>query len=288
MNEFPKSPEQGNPSSADLPMDASEGIEVTWDDVEKELATPNSSVVVDESAFSDNSSSNNSSARFPQGVLRKASQTFHESIPSSSPLMLVETAFLASTASLIWLVNFYFPMGPILRLFFSVPIALIYLRWGNRAAWMGTLVSGLLLSVLMGPPRSLLYIMPFGLMGVLLGLLWRRKASWAVSISIGALLGAIGFFFRIWLISLLLGDDLWQYTTVQITDLINWICIRLNLAFQPSLPLIQSLMLMVIFVNNLIYLFVVHLVCWFLFDRLHNPIPRPPKWVQVMMEYEEK
>ncbi len=288
MNEFPKSTEQGNSSSADLPMDASEGIEVTWDDVEKELAMPNPSVVGDQAVFSDGSSSENSSTRFPQEVLRETSQPFPESIPSSSPLMLVETAFLASTASLIWLVNFYFPMGPILRLFFSVPIALIYLRWGNRAAWMGTLVSGLLLSVLMGPPRSLLYIMPFGLMGVLLGLLWRRKASWAVSISIGALLGAIGFFFRIWLISLLLGDDLWQYTTVQITDLIDWICIRLNLAFQPSLPLIQSLMLVVIFVNNLIYLFVVHLVCWFLFDRLHNPIPRPPKWVQVIMEYEEK
>ena len=282
MNEIPGSPQQGTPSSApNSPSTSSEGTDVTWDDVEKELATPNPSPVVDESVFSDDSFSENSSARFPQG-------SFHESLNPSSPLMLVETAFLASAASLIWLVNFYFPMGPILRLFFSVPIALLYLRWGNRAAWMGTLVSGLLLSVLMGPPRSLLYIMPFGLMGVLLGLLWRRKASWAVSISIGALLGAIGFFFRVWLISLLLGDDLWQYTTIQITDLIDWICVRLNLAFQPSLPLIQALMLVMIFVNNLIYLFVVHLVCWFLFDRLRNPIPRPPKWVQVIMEYEEK
>ncbi|WP_197985539.1 DUF2232 domain-containing protein [Leptolyngbya sp. Cla-17] len=284
MNESPKSSEQGDSTplanssinSSEGMNVTSEGMEVTWDDVEKELATPNASIVeVEQPIFSENSS-----ARFPQG-------SFHESLHSSSPLMLVETAFLASAASLIWLVNFYFPMGPILRLFFSVPIALIYLRWGNRAAWMGTLVSGLLLSVLMGPPRSLLYIMPFGLMGVLLGMLWRRKASWAVSISIGALLGAIGFFFRIWLISLLLGDDLWQYTTVQITDLIDWICIRLNLAFQPSLPLIQALMLVMIFINNLIYLFVVHLVCWFLFDRLHNPIPRPPKWVQVIMEYDE-
>jgi uncharacterized protein YybS (DUF2232 family) len=276
MNEFPKSPEPGSPSSAPMPIDTSEGKDVTWEDVEKELATPNPSVGMSEAEFSENSS-----ARFPQ-------EPFHELLPSSSPLMLVETAFLASAASLIWLVNFYFPMGPILRLFFSVPIALTYLRWGNRAAWMGTLVSGLLLSVLMGPPRSLLYVMPFGLMGVLLGLLWRRKASWGVSISIGALLGAIGFFFRIWLVSLLLGDDLWQYTTIQITDLIDWVCVRLNLAFQPSLPLVQALMLVVIFVNNLIYLFVVHLVCWFLFDRLRNPIPRPPKWVQVMMEYEEE
>src|SRR4028119_2317976 len=51
-----------------------------------------------------------------------------------APLILVETAFLASTASLIWLFNYYFPLGPVLRIFFPVPIALVYLRWGNRAS----------------------------------------------------------------------------------------------------------------------------------------------------------
>jgi uncharacterized protein YybS (DUF2232 family) len=269
MNESPNQPDPLNSSpSAHPPINASEGLDTTWEDVEKELASPHPSVVeLEPSVFSETSA-----GRSPD---------------PASPLMLVETAFLASAASLIWLINFYFPMGPILRLFFPVPIALIYLRWGNRAAWMGALVSGLLLSVLMGPPRSLLYIMPFGLMGVLLGLLWRRKASWAVSIGMGTLLGAIGFFFRIWLVSLLLGDDLWQYSTIQITSAIDWFCIKFNLAFQPSLPLIQALLLAMVFLNNIVYLFVVHLVCWFLFDRLHNPIPRPPKWVQVMMEYEE-
>lgn len=122
-----------------------------------------------------------------------------------APLRLVETAFLASTASLIWLVNYYFPLGPLLRVFFPVPIALVYLRWGNRAAWMAALVSGLLLSVLMGPTRSILYVMPFGIMGVVLGGLWRRKASWSVSISLGALIGTAGFFFRFWLLSALVG-----------------------------------------------------------------------------------
>jgi uncharacterized protein YybS (DUF2232 family) len=275
MTESPKRPEQSSLSSAtDKPMSASEGVDALWQDVEKELETPVAPIPNIAVEQGDNST-------FLEGSLPR-------SLNSSSPLMLVETAFLASAAALIWLVNFYFPMGPILRLFFSVPIALIYLRWGNRAAWMGALVSGLLLSILMGPPRSLLYIMPFGLMGVLLGLLWQRKASWAVSIGMGALLGAIGFFFRIWLVSLLLGDDLWQYSTIQITNLINWICIQLNLAFQPSLSLIQAFLLVTVLVNNLVYLFVVHLVCWFLFDRLHNPIPRPPQWVQVLLEYEEK
>jgi uncharacterized protein YybS (DUF2232 family) len=42
-----------------------------------------------------------------------------------------------------------------------------------------------------------------------------------------------------------------------------------------------------IILNNVIYLFVVHLVALLLLDRLGNPIPRPPHWVQVLLDYEE-
>ncbi len=139
----------------------------------------------------------------------------HESLPGISdrfaqegktPLSMVETAFLASTASLIWLINYYFPLGPVLRIFFPIPIALVYLRWGHRASWMSALVSGLLLSVLMGPTRSILFFIPYGLMGVQLGALWRRGSNWLLSIGIGGLIGTFGFFFRFWLLSILLGE----------------------------------------------------------------------------------
>jgi uncharacterized protein YybS (DUF2232 family) len=254
-------------------MDQQGNAATTWEDVERELSRPTTT------------SATTQEAEIRDLERDKATSTVRSFTPSS-PLIMVETAFLASAASLIWLVNFYFPLGPVLRIFFPIPIALIYLRWGSRAAWMGALVSGLLLSVLMGPPRSLLYIVPFGLMGVLLGLLWRRKATWVVSIPMGAILGSFGFFFRIWLVSLLLGDDLWLYATTQVTDLIDWICLKLGILFQPDLLLIQAMVVLMVILNNLVYLFVVHLVAWFLFDRLGNPIPRPPRWVQVLMEYE--
>ncbi|NJM59374.1 MAG: DUF2232 domain-containing protein [Oscillatoriales cyanobacterium RU_3_3] len=202
-------------------------------------------------------------------------------------MRLVETAFLASTASLIWLVNYYFPLGPLLRVFFPVPIALVYLRWGNRASWMSALVSGLLLSVLMGPTRSILYVIPFGIMGVLLGGLWRRQASWSVSVSLGAILGSIGFFFRFWLLSALVGQDLWAYVTAQVTELVEWVFVKLGLLNVPSLAAIQIIAAGLILLNNIIYLFVVHLVALLLLDRLGNPIPRPPHWVQVLIDYED-
>ncbi|NES76076.1 MULTISPECIES: DUF2232 domain-containing protein [Okeania] len=202
------------------------------------------------------------------------------------PIVLVETAFLASTASLIWFINYYFPLGPLLRVFFPIPIALLYLRWGNRAAWMGAVVSGLLLSVLMGPTRSILFVIPFGFMGVMLGAVWKRGGNWLISVGLGSILGSIGFFFRFWLLSLLLGQDLWIYLTTQVTEFLEWIFIKLGLLAQPSLPLIQALALVMVLLNNFVYLFVVHLVALLLLDRIGNPIPRPPKWVSVLLDYE--
>lgn len=277
MNEAPQNdPLEGNapePQPGTSNQNASPSAEPSWEDVERELSLPEVAA---------RSPKQEAIAPDPS----KASSTVR-SFDGSSPLIMVETAFLASAASLIWLVNFYFPLGPVLRVFFPIPIALTYLRWGSRAAWMGAFVSGLLLSVLMGPPRSLLFIMPFGFMGVLLGQLWRRRAGWAISIALGSILGSFGFFFRVWLVSLLLGDDLWQYATIQITDFIDRVCIWLGILFQPSLTLIQAIVVVMVVISNLVYLFAVHLVAWLLLDRLGNPIPRPPQWVQVLMEYEE-
>lgn len=147
-------------------------------------------------------------------------------------------------------------------------------------------VSGLLLAVLMGPIPSLLYVMPYGVMGVLLGAAWRRRSPWIVSVALGTLLGAIGFFFRFWLMSIWSGRDLWVYLIVEVTELAEWIFDKLGLLLQPSMLVIQVLALALVLVSNLVYLFVVHLVAWLLLDRLGNPIPRPPRWVQVLMDYE--
>ena len=213
-------------------------------------------------------------------------QLQYQSLKVESTLRMVETAFLASTASLIWFINFYFPLGPVLRVFFPIPIALVYLRWGKRAAWMAAVTSGLLLSVLMGLVRSLLFVMPFAFMGVMLGASWYRRVHWIVSITLGTLLGTLGVFFRLWFLSVLSGEDLWVYTINQVTGIIEWIFLKLELLMTPNLLLIKLGAIALILFNNFIYLFIVHLVAWLLLDRLGNPIPRPPHWVQVLMDYE--
>jgi uncharacterized protein YybS (DUF2232 family) len=222
----------------------------------------------------------------PSSTSSPPTQLQHQRLQVESTLRMVETAFLASTASLIWFINFYFPLGPVLRIFFPIPIALVYLRWGKRAAWMAAVTSGLLLSVLMGPVRSLLFVIPFALMGVLLGATWYRRVSWIVSIVLGTLLGTVGVFFRLWFLSVLSGEDLWVYVINQVTALIEWFFLKFELLMTANLLLIQLGAIALVVLNNLIYLFLVHLTAWLLFDRLGNPIPRPPHWVQVLMDYE--
>jgi uncharacterized protein YybS (DUF2232 family) len=209
-----------------------------------------------------------------------------KTLKTGNTLVLVETAFLASTSSLIWLIDYYFPMGPLLKIFFPIPIALVYLRWGRRASVMGALVSGLLLSVLMGPTRSVVFLMPYGLMGIQLGLCWRRGGNWNWSMLLGTVIGTFGIFFRLWLFSILLGDDLWLYAINQITGLANWSFLQLGILAQPSFLVIEILAVLMIVLNNLFYLFAVHLVALFVFDKLGNPIPRPPGWVQVILDYD--
>jgi uncharacterized protein YybS (DUF2232 family) len=241
------------------------------------------------SSSSDDKGGNNSfNSKNPNPESENPTQNQHLAKPqlqTDAPLKMVETAFLASTASLIWFINFYFPLG-LLKVFFPIPIALVYLRWNSRAAWMSALTSGLLLLVLMGPTRSMLFVMPYAFMGVLLGAAWHRRVPWIVSISLATLLGTIGVFFRLWLLSLLSGEDLWIYLINQVTNFLEWLFVNFGILTTPNPFLIQIGAIGLILLNNFIYLFVVHIAAWLLLDRLGNPIPRPPQWVQVLMDYE--
>jgi uncharacterized protein YybS (DUF2232 family) len=229
------------------------------------------------------------SAELPEAEL---AQPLQPNLSTAAPLMMVETAFLSSTASLLWLVSYYLSIGPWMRILFPVPIALVYLRWGNRAAWMSAVVCGLLLSVLMGPYLSLLFFVPYALLGVQLGAMWRRRAPWLTSISLGTLIASFGFFLRMALLSLFLGEDLWSYLTNRITDLIqwglskliDWGLLGLGDLGEINLTTVQIVTLAVVLCSDFIYLFTVHLAAWLLLERLGNPIPNPPRWVQVLMD----
>ena len=101
---------------------------------------------------------------------------------------------------------------------------------------------------------------------------------------VGAIIGTFGFFFRFWLLSIFLGEDLWLYVTSQIAQFLEWGFVQLGLLAQPSLWLVQMIALVTIILNSIIYVFAVHLVSVLILNRLGNPIPSPPHWVQVILD----
>lgn len=247
---------------------------------------PNSKtdLINDEPNWVDGEANQNQPKDMPPKPLESRSISSYKFKPET--IALVESAFLASTASLIWLIDYYFRLGPFLKMLFPLPIALVYLRRGRRASIMTTIVCGLLLSILMGPPRSIVYIIPYGLMGIQLGSLWRNGASWYLSLFMGSVIGSFGFFFRFWLFSILLGEDLWVYVINQITGLADWIFFKLGILAEPSTLMVQILAVIIVLVNNFIYSLTVHLVALLMLDRLLNPIPRPPRWIKVILDYD--
>ncbi len=203
---------------------------------------------------------------------------------NSRTLAMVETAFLASTTGIIFLINYYFPLGPFLRMLYPIPIALAYLRWGQRTAWMTMTVSVLLLTILMGPTRSIQFLIPHGLTAVMLGCLWKRRSPWVLTISLGTIAGACGVIFQFFLLSALLGENLWAFSTVQVTEFIRWLFQLFGSLEQPELWLIQTWAIGGIILANFAYMILVHISGWLLCDRLGNPISSPPKWIQNLLE----
>lgn len=205
---------------------------------------------------------------------------------SKKPLVMVETAFLASTACLIWLFDYYFPLGPLLKILFPIPVALIYLRWDKRASWMCACVATLLLSILMGPTRSILFLIPYGLMGVQLGSCWYHKKPWSLSILLGVIIATFGWFFRISLTSILVGTDLWNYIITLTTSFLEWLFLQLGWLTQPDTFLIQILAVVYVILVQTVYVFTVHIAALLLLDRLGNPISRPPHFVETILDYQ--
>ncbi|MEN9204362.1 MAG: DUF2232 domain-containing protein [Thermostichales cyanobacterium SZTDM-1c_bins_54] len=194
----------------------------------------------------------------------------------------VEAAFLASTAALLWLLSFT-PLLPLVRLLFPLPVALAVLRWDPRTGAMTVAVATLLLTLLIGPTRSVLYCMPYGILGWQCGRLWRQQRSWYRSLADSTLLMTLGLIFQLSLSSLLVGENLWSYVTLQLTGLTNGLLSWLGLEVVAPLLLVQGVIVGFIAFNSLIYALTMHLIAAMLMERLQCPLPLPPPWLMALL-----
>ncbi len=201
-------------------------------------------------------------------------------------LNIIETSYLASLSSLLWLALYYLPIGgAILRLILPLPIILLHLRRGTKIAFEGIIIQFLLLFILMGPVRGTLFLFPYGVLAFWLGWCWFKERNWGFSFSIGVILGSIGFFIRVVALSILVGDNLWIIITRASYGLIDKFIDLFNLPFSPSIKVIQFVAILLIIFQEMVYVLTLHILAYSLFPRFKLAIPDPPRILSGLVDY---
>ncbi len=193
-------------------------------------------------------------------------------------LRMMETSYLSAASSLIWVALYYLPIGGALfRLALPLPLSLLLLRRGTNAGLEGVSLTVLLLCVLMGPVRGPLVLFPYGLLSFWLGWSWKRSLSWWLSWGGGVLIGTFGFLVRVLVLSLLVGENLWVVITRAGAGLLERFVEFLNLPLIPDLFQVQLMALSLVVIQELIYVFALHALAFWIFPRLRARIPEPPR-----------
>ena len=193
-------------------------------------------------------------------------------------LNIVETSYLASLSSLLWVALYYLPIGgALLRLILPLPIILLHLRRGTKTAIEGILIQFLLLFIIMGPVRGALFLFPYGILAFWLGWCWFKEKNWGISFSVGVIIGTIGFILRVIALSTLVGDNLWVLITRASYGLIDKFIELFNLPLSPSIRLIQVVAILLVIFQEMVYVLTIHIISFSLFPRLKNTIPNPPR-----------
>ena len=195
-----------------------------------------------------------------------------------SPRQMTETAYMAASTGLLWVAIYYLPIGDALfRLAIPLPLVLLQLRHGGRTALEGVAVTVLLLTVLMGPVRGPLMLFPYGLLSLWLGWCWQHRQSWWISWGFGLVIGAAGFLVRVVALSLLVGENLWVVITRAGAGLLDRLLELLQLPLAPDLLLVQVMALVLVVIQQLIYVLALHALAYWIFPRLQAPVPEPPR-----------
>jgi uncharacterized protein YybS (DUF2232 family) len=191
---------------------------------------------------------------------------------------------MAASTGLLWVAIYYLPIGDALfRLAIPLPLTLLQLRQGGRVALEGVAVATLLLTVLMGPVRGPLMLFPYGCLALWLGWCWGRQFSWWWSLLVGVLIGSIGFLVRVAVLSLLLGENLWVVLTSAASGVLEGLADRLQLLGAPDLWQVQLLAIGLVMLQNIVYLLALHAVAWWVFPRLNQAMPAPPRLLQPLL-----
>ena len=202
-------------------------------------------------------------------------------------LKIVESSYLAAATSLIWIALYYLPIGgAVFRLALPLPLALLQIRRGVKTGIEGVTICVILLTALMGPLRGPLVLFPYGILSLWLGYCWQRGFNWWLSWSVGVAIGTMGFLIRVIVLSMLVGENLWVIITRAGAALLEKSIDIFNLPFTPDMSQVQIVALCLVITQEIVYVFCLHALAYWIFHRLKSSIPDPPVFLENLISLE--
>jgi len=217
----------------------------------------------------------------------KARSLYKAPLSKRKALEIVESSYLAAATALIWLALYYLPIGgAFFRLALPLPLALLQIRRGVKIGIEGVTICVMLLTTLMGPIRGPLFLSPYGLLSLWLGYSWQKGWNWWLSWSVGVSIGTMGFLVRIFVLSMLVGENLWVILTRAGAGLLEKGIDIFNLSFTPDMRQVQIVALFLVITQEIVYVLCLHALAYWIFPRLKSSIPEPPALLEDLISLE--
>ena len=217
----------------------------------------------------------------------KSRSLYKAPLSKRQALKIVESSYLAAATALIWIALYYLPIGgAVFRLALPLPLALLQIRRGVKTGIEGVTICVMLLTALMGPLRGPLVLFPYGLLSLWLGYCWEKGWNWWLSWSVGVLIGTMGFLVRVFVLCLLVGENLWVILTRAGAGLLEKGIDIFNLSFTPDMRQVQIVALCLIITQEIIYVLCLHALAYWIFPRLKSSIPEPPALLEKLISLE--
>ena len=217
----------------------------------------------------------------------KSRSLYKAPLSKRQALKIVESSYLAAATALIWIALYYLPIGgAVFRLALPLPLALLQIRRGVKTGIEGVTICVMLLTALMGPLRGPLVLFPYGLLSLWLGYCWEKGWNWWLSWSVGVSIGTKGFLVRVFVLSLLVGENLWVILTRAGAGLLEKGIDIFNLSFTPDMRQVQIVALCLIITQEIIYVLCLHALAYWIFPRLKSSIPEPPALLEKLISLE--
>ncbi|KAF3430979.1 hypothetical protein FNV43_RR25709 [Rhamnella rubrinervis] len=196
-------------------------------------------------------------------------------------LALVECSMFAALTGLVYFLSNSLAIENYFGCFFSLPIVISSMRWGIAAGRKTMVATTMLLLVVSGPVKALIYLLKHGIVGFTMGTLWRSGADWSFSIFLCTIVRAMGSVGYVLIYSYLIRENILALITINIHASLAFLFTASGIYSIPSMELIYALFGILVMINCGCFMFLLHLLYSVFLIRLGMRTSlRLPRWLE--------